>query len=150
MTKKKNTNIAGIDYSLTSPCICITNIKDEEFHFKNCNFYFFAQTKHQLLLSHKNLYPHPQITYTLDVERYNKLSSWVIDILAVNGKPSIVYLEDYAYAATGRVFHIAENTGHLKYKFWQYNVKYEIFAPTSIKKTATGTVSYTHLRAHET
>ena len=91
------------------------------------------------MLPHTNLYSHSPVTsYTSDAERYNRLSNWVIDVLAVNEKPSPVYLEDYAYAATGKVFHIAENTGHLKYKFWQHNVKYEIFAPTSIKKTATG------------
>lgn len=139
MKKTATTKIAGIDYSLTSPCICICEIQNEEFDFKNCRFYFFAQTKHQLKISHTNLYPHSLITtYTSDAERYNKLSNWVIDVLAVNGKPRPVYLEDYAYAATGKVFHIGENTGHLKYKFWQYNVKYQIFAPTSIKKTATG------------
>ena len=139
MKKTATTKIAGIDYSLTSPCICICEIQNEEFDFKNCGFYFFAQTKHQLKISHTNLYPHSLITtYTSDAERYNKLSNWVIDVLAVNGKPRPVYLEDYAYAATGKVFHIGENTGHLKYKFWQYNVKYQIFAPTSIKKTATG------------
>ena len=139
MKKTATTKIAGIDYSLTSPCICICEIQNEEFDFKNCRFYFFAQTKHQLVLPHTNLYSHSPVTsYTSDAERYNRLSNWVIDILAVNEKPSPVYLEDYAYAATGKVFHIAENTGHLKYKFWQYNVKYEIFAPTSIKKTATG------------
>ena len=139
MKKTATTKIAGIDYSLTSPCICICEIQNEEFDFKNCGFYFFAQTKHQLVLPHTNLYSHSPVTsYTSDAERYNRLSNWVIDILAVNEKPSPVYLEDYAYASTGKVFHIAENTGHLKYKFWQHNVKYEIFAPTSIKKTATG------------
>ena len=139
MKKTATTKIAGIDYSLTSPCICICEIQNEEFDFKNCGFYFFAQTKHQLVLPHTNLYSHSPVTsYTSDAERYNRLSNWVIDILAVNEKPSPVYLEDYAYASTGKVFHIAESTGHLKYKFWQHNVKYEIFAPTSIKKTATG------------
>ena len=134
MKKTATTKIAGIDYTLTSPCICICEIQNEEFDFKNCGFYFFAQTKHQLKISHTNLYPHSLITtYTSDAERYNKLSNWVIDVLAINGKPRPVYLEDYAYAATGKVFHIGENTGHLKYKFWQYNVKYQIFAPTSIR-----------------
>ena len=139
MKKTATTKIAGIDYSLTSPCICICEIQNEEFDFKNCGFYFFAQTTHQLVLPHTNLYSHSPVTsYTSDAERYNRLSNWVIDVLAINGKPRPVYLEDYAYAATGKVFHIGENTGHLKYKFWQYNVKYQIFAPTSIKKTATG------------
>ena len=82
MKKTATTKIAGIDYSLTSPCICICEIQNEEFDFKNCRFYFFAQTKHQLKISYTNLYPHPQITYTLDVERYNKFE---IDIFNEDG-----------------------------------------------------------------
>ena len=45
-------------------------------------------------------------------------------------------MEDYAYAATGRVFHIAENAGILKYKL--KNFKTQTIPPTVIKKFATG------------
>jgi Holliday junction resolvasome RuvABC endonuclease subunit len=38
----------------------------------------------------------------------------------------------------GRVFHIAENTGILKYRLWKYGVDFEAVPPTVIKKFATG------------
>jgi Holliday junction resolvasome RuvABC endonuclease subunit len=36
------------------------------------------------------------------------------------------------------VFHIAENTGVLKYKLWEEAYPVEIYAPTEVKKFATG------------
>ena len=117
------TKIAGVDYSLTSPCICVCDIQNEEFDFNNCEFHFFAQTKHQLQLPHKNLLSYSPIEYTTDSERYNKLSDWVINIFSTNFIKTNVYFEDYAFAATGRVFHIAENVGVLKLKFWQKNFR---------------------------
>lgn len=43
-------------------------------------------------------------------------------------------LEGYAYNATGRVFHLAENTGVLKYKLYQAGIPVEILEPTRVKK----------------
>ena len=40
--------------------------------------------------------------------------------------------------SSGRVFNIAENTGILKYRFWNLGIKYAIVPPTVIKKFATG------------
>jgi hypothetical protein len=48
-----------------------------------------------------------------------------------------VALEGYAYNAKGRVFHIAENTGILKYKMFQRGVPLDIVEPTKVKKFAT-------------
>ena len=78
------TKIAGVDYSLTSPCICVCDIQNEEFDFNNCEFHFFAQTKHQLQLPHKNLFSYSPIEYTTESERYNELSEWVLDIFSIN------------------------------------------------------------------
>jgi Holliday junction resolvasome RuvABC endonuclease subunit len=38
----------------------------------------------------------------------------------------------------GRVFNIAENTGVLKYRFWNFQIEFKTIAPTVIKKFATG------------
>ena len=46
-------------------------------------------------------------------------------------------MEDYAYAATGRVFHIAENMGILKYELKSKGFNYTTIPPTVIKKFAT-------------
>lgn len=50
----------------------------------------------------------------------------------------MVGIEDYAYAAKGRVFHIAENTGILKYKLFQQGIPVDTIPPTVVKKNATG------------
>ena len=49
-----------------------------------------------------------------------------------------VILEDYAYAATGRVFNIGENTGILKYRLLHKDIPFYEVPPTVIKKYATG------------
>ena len=49
-----------------------------------------------------------------------------------------VFLEGYSYGSTGKVFHIAENTGVLKYLMWDEELNFEIIPPTVIKKFATG------------
>ena len=43
-----------------------------------------------------------------------------------HGRVQCVYLEDYAFAATGRVFDIAENTGILKHQLRVNEFKFEI------------------------
>jgi hypothetical protein len=51
---------------------------------------------------------------------------------------SVVGIEDYAFAATGRVFHIGENTGILKHYLDNAALSYVPYPPTVIKKFATG------------
>ena len=49
-----------------------------------------------------------------------------------------MYIEDYSFGSTGRVFHIAENCGLLKYKLWEIGLRFTTIAPSAIKKFATG------------
>ena len=133
-----NEHVAGIDYSLTSPAICVAKLINNEIKFENCKFHFLKQNK-----SHKSLgkvffaYDYPE--YTDDIERYSKLASWTIECIRwYDGRVNKVYLEDYAFAATGRVFNIAENTGILKKQLREAGFKYTTIPPTVIKKHATG------------
>ena len=67
------------------------------------------------------------------------MANWVIDCIRwYNGRVSHVYLEDYAFAATGRVFNIGENTGILKQHLRTNGFRYTTIPPTVIKKHATG------------
>lgn len=52
-----------------------------------------------------------------------------------------VYVEDYAFAAKGQVFNIAELSGIIKYRLWCDSYNFLRVPPTSLKKftTATGT-----------
>ena len=93
--------------------------------------------------SHKSLgevflaYDYPE--YTDDIDRFSKLASWTIECIRwFDGRVDRVYLEDYAFAATGRVFNIGENTGILKKQLKEAGFKYVTIPPTVIKKHATG------------
>lgn len=127
-------NIAGIDYSLTSPSVVIHN--GEEWSHKNCKYYYLVKSDKYLVdndFLKGSMYP----TYSSEYERYQKLATWVLKIVLDNGVEKC-YIEDYAFGATGRVFHIAENTGLMKYSLWNMGINFETYAPTTIKKYATG------------
>ena len=73
------------------------------------------------------------------IDRFTKLAEWVIECIRwFDNRASHVYLEDYAFAATGRVFNIGENTGILKQKLTSSGFRYTTIPPTVIKKEATG------------
>ena len=130
---------AGIDYSTTSPCICIFK-KDGTINPIDCNFSFFALDKWRprwSALQNVNCYKLPKDLKLID--KYIFLADWTIEALRWhNGRVEKVILEDYSYGSTGRVFHIAENVGILKLKLKQNGFRYETVPPTVIKKFATG------------
>ena len=132
-----NEYIAGIDYSLTSPAVCVAEVINKEIKFENCKFHFLKQTKSQDSFKMFNAHEYPK--YSSEVERYVGLANWVIECIRwFNGRVKHIYLEDYAFAATGRVFNIAENMGILKMRLKEEKFNYVTIPPTVIKKHATG------------
>lgn len=145
----------GIDYSLSSPGVCV-NTSEEEFRYEDCKFYYLTNTKkYQGTFKEKMAFGTSAVeyigwshkTYSSEPERYNNIANWVIDIIKSQPqlmigklweKHPIIQIEDYSFGSTGRVFHIAENLGLLKYKLkiecgWDYT----LLAPSVIKKFAT-------------
>ena len=141
----------GIDYSLSSPGICVNTSKGE-FRYEDCTFYFLTNTK-----KYDATFCRPFVTnvryigtshkpYTSEPERYSQIADWAINIIKSYGdattgmnriKPTI-QIEDYSYGSTGRVFHIAENLGLLKYKLkMECGWDYTLLPPSVIKKFAT-------------
>lgn len=126
--------VCGIDYSLTSPAITVHN--GESWDVKNCKFFYKAHNKKRIVENERffgTMYP----SYDSDVHRYHNLAAWSADILTSH-KVDVAFIEGYAFGAVGRVFQIAENAGLLKYLIWQQGIRYDVFAPTEIKKHATG------------
>lgn len=128
-------NIAGIDYSLTTPSICVVPFH-KDWSFDDCTFYFLT-AKSKLALSHlhgkivgKLHYP-----YTSEEQRHSNIAQWAIDRL---NHVEFIVVEDYAFAAKGKVFNIAENTGLLKHQLWRFQKSFQTIPPTVIKKFATG------------
>ena len=101
--------IAGIDYSLTSPAICIHDGK--EWSYNNCKFYYLVKNeKHVRQTDQYKGFLYPE--YRIDIERFYNLSHWSLEIIRKH-KVDRVYIEGYAFGAVGRVFQIAENCGLL-------------------------------------
>ena len=134
--------IIGIDYSLTSPALTLYNGNDKwNYSSGSCTHFCLAHNERQRskwaeIRSVKlDMYP----AWETDLQRYHGLANWVINccITAISPERPKAYIEDYAYAATGRVFHIAENMAILKDTLTKWGIKYEMIAPTVIKKYAT-------------
>lgn len=126
-------NILGIDLSLTSPSLCVCS---DQFDYDHCTFFYLTSLK-KTIIDSDQLYGTLWPAYDCDMKRYELISEWVLSKVK-QYKIGAVYLEDYAFGATGRVFNIAENTGVLKYKLWKTNTKVITVPPTVIKKFATG------------
>ena len=134
--------IAGIDYSLTSPAICV--YKDENdgfFDFDKCVVHYLSNNEKQQQLASRsrldNIRVEPYPEWNTEEERHEKLATWAYNI--VQGCEE-VFLEGYAFATSVQagVRSMAENTGLLKHKMWKNKLKFQTYPPTVIKKFATG------------
>lgn len=126
----------GIDYSMTTPAMCIFDDAQGEFKFENCRFYYLTQSK-KYETEFKNVSGH-YFEYTNEIQRYDIISSFFVDRILEREPGVKVFMEDYSMGSKGRVFHIAENTGVLKYRFFQFHIPFTTVPPTVIKKFATG------------
>lgn len=126
--------IIGIDLSLTSPACCV--FAGDELNFSNCKFFYLTKNK-KLEGYNQPFYGTLFEEYNSDQERYHFITKWVIDII-YNESPEHIFIEDYAFASTGRVFNIAENCGILKHTLWKSGISYTTIPPTVVKKQATG------------
>jgi len=125
----------GVDYSLTSPAVCVFNDTAGDFCFKNCTFTVITDKKIAHNLTNVFLYPHKP--WTNPNERYHNIATLLINMN--NGfKNSRICIEDYSMGSRGKVFHIAENTQVLQYLLWTSGQPYFKIPPTVLKKFATG------------
>lgn len=125
--------IVGIDYSMSSPSVCVHT--GEEWSFDNCKFYFLTNKK-KCHFKTSQFVGSPHLDFVTQEERFDSIASWAMSIIPPKAP---VYIEGYAFAAKGVVFNIAENTGVLKHKLYVRNKNnVSVVAPSSIKKYATG------------
>lgn len=118
--------IVGVDYSMTCPAACI-----------------YSDTP-QFWIAHNRAYPSINalstsvITTTDVMPRAEFVAEQFIEWLRQRSDVRTVAIEDYAFSATGRVFHIGEHTGVLKYLLYKSGYAVKSIPPTVIKKFATG------------
>lgn len=121
----------GIDYSMTCPAACAYS--DDG----NVQFWYAHESK---------AFAFPNVTgvsLKVVLPTVSKRAARIAEEFLIwqdkLGTPlGVVHIEDYAFAATGRVFHIGENTGILKHYLDGARLEYECVPPTVVKKFATG------------
>ena len=137
--------VVGIDYSLTSPAVCVSRDKT----FSNSYFYYLNDRKSVQGKFH-NILGDQHEEYLTDQERYENIASWVLTILADFKKEDVVILiEDYSFGSKGKVFNLAENCGILKYMLYKAGYKFFTVPPTVVKKSATGKGNATKEKMYE-
>ena len=127
-----NPNLVGIDYSTTSPAICVRVNDKWDIHFLTDKKQLADEYWHDPFLFYGQTLPKIQVK----IARYKYISSWALDVIQ-SYDTAAVFIEDYAYAAHGRVFNIGENTGILKYRLLHNDIPFYEIPPTVIKKYAT-------------
>lgn len=137
---KKIKALAGIDYSITGPAMCVH--VGEEWSIDNCNFLFLGgRKKYQVdfKLSEESIITGDEV-YSgtgLDVERFLFQANMFMDYLDNYPEVRDVAIEGYAYGARGKVFNIGENTGILKHRIIEEGYKLSVLQPSEVKKFAT-------------
>ena len=139
--------LAGIDYSMTSPAVCIYDAS-KKFHPDNCLFFVYSSMKKLNQLYGRNVFITQHELYECDEQRFDQISEWSMAILN-KFKVKEVCLEGYSMGSQGRVFAIAENAGLLKQKMYQADIKFVTPAPTQVKKHFTGKGNATKPLMHE-
>lgn len=129
--------LAGIDYSLTSPAICVYDTEKGDFSYKSVEMYFRSNLARFDTFSEGRLHGSNHGPWECEIDRYDDISTWALSVLNRH-QVTQVFLEGYSFGSTGRVFNIAENTGLLKHKLWKDLIHCEVLAPTTVKKFATG------------
>lgn len=142
IAKKLTKTIVGIDYSLTSPAICIT----DDFVYENSYFYFLTSKKKYEGKIDNNVFGYLHDEWTDPIERFKNISTFVFNVMGKHISPQIgyksiqkIFIEGYSYGSKGQgLFQIAENCGILKYRLQEHNLPYDTVVPSVVKKFATG------------
>ena len=142
-SNKKKT--VGIDYSLSSPAVCICT---GEFKFDNCKIYYLTNVKKyegDYLKGQLNGRLH--LPYTSEQQRHDQISQWAFDL--IGSTDSDIFIEGYSFGSKGLVFNLAENMGTLKHKLYKSNKQFTQIVPGQIKKIATGKGNADKLKMYE-
>lgn len=129
--------IAGIDYSMTSPCICVYEGVLSNFNIKGCKWYFLSDKK---TIADKTFFDGKIESQSFrewknQIQRFKNIASWAYE--KIKGC-SMVMLEDYSMGSKGKVFHIAENCALLKNELYVNEIPFYTVPPTVLKKFSTG------------
>jgi len=140
--------IVGVDNSINSPGV-VWFVTDDNLNIIRRNYLGFTQKKKD---ASDKMYYYKKKDFPNGIEQYlsfrDRIYYTILD--DVKCKPDYVAFEDYAFAAHGRVFNIAEATGALKVEFYQRGIPLRLYDPGSIKKFASNFGNADKVRMRET
>ena len=141
----KKTKTIGIDYSLSSPAICVCR---GEFKFENCKIYYLTNVKkYEGNFCNGKINGRLNLPYTSETQRHDQISDWAISV--VDTAIGNIFVEGYSFGSKGLVFNLAENMGALKHKLYKLNKRFESIVPGQVKKNATGKGNADKLKMYE-
>jgi len=138
MEKNRDLTYIGIDYSMSSPAICVYTGKSSEFVWRECQFYI-RDSKGKSKKTHEKIIYDKENDYSDNISRYDAKGEWELKIIEeYDPTKTYIIIEDYAFGAKGRLASIGENTGILKHKLWLHGYNLGVCSPSKVKKFATG------------
>ena len=133
----------GIDYSLSSPAICVCR---GAFKFENCKIYYLTNVK-KYEGNFGNINGRLHLPYTTEQQRHDQISDWALSV--IDTAIGNIFIEGYSFGSKGLVFNLAENMGTLKHKLYVLNKRFQSIVPGQIKKNATGKGNADNLKMYE-
>lgn len=132
--------LAGIDYSLRTPCVCIIEPftgSSTIVPYAFCDFYFLTD-KPSHAIDQDNIHGTLMGSWKTPEERYESIADWTLGVLRKH-KCKSIGLEDYAFRATNQsaLTQLAESTGLLKYFLHNESIASTPYSISHIKKFAT-------------
>ena len=143
MSTKKTT--IGIDYSLSSPAICVCK---GQFKFSNCKVYYLTNVKkYEGNFYNGKINGRLHLPYTSETQRHDQISKWALSV--INSSIHNIFIEGYSFGSKGLVFNLAENMGTLKHKLYKLDKEFKSIVPGRVKKNATGKGNADKLKMYE-
>ncbi len=102
--------IVGVDYSLSSPCICISDWSTNNYY--DCRIFFLTNIK-KYNLDIDNIQGDLHLDYSCEEERYYNITNWVLTKLQ---ETDIIYIEGYSHI-------LISPSGHQSALLMQYSFR---------------------------
>lgn len=124
--------IFGGDISINGTGI-VKLFLDDEFNIVDKDYLSFTSKKYIHENSNGKILYYDTEQFPNYIEKNKWFHKHIIDFVKGTEYGAI---ENYAFAAPGKTFHIGEFTGLLKYFMYEMGIKLRLYAPTTIKKFA--------------
>jgi Holliday junction resolvasome RuvABC endonuclease subunit len=127
--------IIGADLSINSSGMVRLILDDKTLEIKRQDYLSFTQVKKTAT---SEIIHYKKERFKNNIEQNKWMTERIISFCITLGEPEYIGIEDYAFAAQGLVFNIAEFIGGFKSAVYDRGWKIRLYDPCTIKMYATG------------